>query len=59
LCCHLLSHLSAIDNHVFNILLHFADVISVYLNIKNEKMQLLLVTSVPRLNKAEALINSQ
>ncbi len=42
LCYHLLSYLSAIDSCIFNILLHFADVISVYFDIKNEKMQLLL-----------------
>ncbi len=35
---HLLSHLSAINSHVFNILLHFADIIFVYLDIKNERM---------------------
>ncbi len=42
LCSYLLLHLSAIDSCIFNIFLHFADVISVYLDIKNEKTQLLL-----------------
>ncbi len=42
LCCYLLLHLSAIDSRVFNLLFHFTDVIFVYLDIKNEKTQLLL-----------------
>jgi len=37
---YLLLHLFAIDSCIFNILLHFADVIFVYLDIKNEKMHL-------------------